>query len=117
MEDRTFIRSKEKSKAGSTNNWLDPVEMKETLKCLFKGYACPRHSKFGVETMDRPYVVASMRIMTRMGKSALDFLGPKGKFVHALHSVGAPLDDGDSDVPWPPNETKYIVQFPEELAI
>jgi phosphoenolpyruvate carboxykinase (GTP) len=132
VEDRTFICSENESDAGPTNNWVAPTEMKKTLTDLFRGsmrgrkmYVIPfcmgpldsPHSKFGVQITDSAYVVASMRVMTRMGTSALERIGSTGIFVEALHSVGAPLNAGQADVPWPCNETKYIVQFPDDLAI
>ena len=133
VEDRTFICSVDEKDAGPTNNWMAPDEMKRIMTDLYRGcmrgrtmYVVPfvmghleaEKPMFGVEITDSAYVVVSMKVMARMGTHVLRRMEETdADFVPALHSVGKPLAEGEQDVPWPCNDTKYIVQFPEERAI
>ena len=133
VEDQTFICSEHEEDAGPTNNWMDPHEMKRVMTGLYDNsmrgrtmYVMPfcmgpldsEDPKFGVEISDSPYVVASMKIMTRMGDAPLaEMIKRQASFVPCLHSVGMPLDEGQHDVPWPCSDVKYIVHFPEERMI
>ena len=133
VEDRTYICSVAERDAGPTNNWMDPERMKELMRGLYAGcmrgrtmYVIPfvmghleaEKPMFGVEITDSAYVTASMRVMARMGSHVLERMTElDAEFVPALHSVGHPLEPGQADVAWPCNDTKYIVQFPEERTI
>ena len=135
VEDRTYICSVEEKDCGPTNNWMDPAEMKDLMRGLYAGcmkgrtmYVIPfvmghldaEKPMFGVELTDSAYVTVSMRVMARMGAEVLkkiEEIGEDVQWVPALHSVGKPLAEGEPDVAWPCNDTKYIVQFPEERMI
>ncbi len=132
VEDRTFICSRQEQDAGPTNHWTDPDGMRATMTALYQGsmrgrtmYVIPfvmgrldaDRPFFGVEITDSAYVVASMRIMARIGSDVLARMGNDAPFVKCLHSVGAPLEPGQADVAWPCSTTKYITHFPEDREI
>ena len=121
VEHVTFICTDNEQDAGPNNNWMAPAEAHRLVDGLFEGcmkgrtlYVIPycmgpvdsSYSRCGVEITDSPYVVANMRIMTRMGAAALQRIESEGNFVKGLHSIG----DLDPD-------NRYIMHFPKELTI
>ncbi len=132
VEDRTFICSENESDAGPTNNWVDPVDMRTVMTEHYRGAMSGRtmyviafcmgpldaeDPKFGVQITDSEYVAVSMQVMTRSGAQVWEKFTDGTEFVKCLHSVGAPLGDGQPDVPWPCDKTKYIAHFPESRTI
>ena len=132
VEDRTFICSQDRADAGPTNNWVDPADMRAVMTERYRGAMAGRtmyviaycmgpldapDPKFGVQITDSEYVGVSMQVMTRSGGPVWEKLTPGTEFVKCLHSVGAPLGDGQADVPWPCDTTKYISHFPEHREI
>jgi len=134
VEKRTYISTPTEIEAGPTNNWIDPDELKATMKEMYKGcmkgrtlYVIPFSmgpidspiAKIGIEITDSPYVVCNMHIMTRVGEKVIEKLGEDGEYIPCLHSIGAPLEEGQQDVPWPcaEMEKKHISHFPDENLI
>ncbi|WP_221585930.1 phosphoenolpyruvate carboxykinase (GTP) [Microbacterium sp. G2-8] len=132
LESRTFISSEKEEDAGPTNNWVAPATMRETLTPLFDGSMRGRTmfvvpfsmgkvggpiSQLGVQLTDSPYAVASIEVMTRVGEEVTALIAEGSPWVKTVHSVGAPLADGESDVSWPSNDEKYIVHFPDSLEV
>ena len=134
VEDRTFIATDTQEEAGPTNNWIKADELEQAMEGLYRGsmkgrtmYVIPYSmgpvgspiAKIGVEITDSPYVVCNMHLMTRVGTKVIEALGSDGEFIECLHSVGAPLEDGQQDVAWPcaPIEKKYISHFPDKNRI